>query len=207
MSFKTTYIKISLIVISLTSIHSQCNKKLDCRESVYNFAIGIKAYPDKDSINLGDTLWLEVNEPTTLNDLPTGRMIDFSGAANLGIAIGVAELISSNTTNTEGISFFKFLLNTGNKVFRPDTTKYREYLFAEMNNRYEFRLGLIPQKKGIYKMFISNASNVFKITDKCTKANFGINFIDTEQHFHLNEVSFPGIILSGKNGVYLFKVK
>jgi hypothetical protein len=207
MSNKKISALLFLITISAAGLHFQCNKRFDCRESIYSFAIAIKAYPDKDSINIGDTIWLEINEPTTLNDIQTGRMIDYSGAANLGTAIGIAELISANTTNTAGNTFFKFFIADGKEILRSDTNKFREYSFIEISNRYEFKLGLIPQKKGVYKMFISNASNVFRTTNKCTKAGFGITFKDTDQHFYLNEVSFPGIILSGKNGVYFFKVK
>jgi hypothetical protein len=169
--------------------------------------MGIKAIPDNDSINLGDTIWLDINEPATLTDAQSGKLIDYGGASNLGTAIGIAELISVNVTNTEGNSFFKFVLSSGSEVTRPDTNKFREYLFVEVNNRYVFKLGLIPQKRGVFKVFLSNAANVYRRNDRCSKANFTINFQDTDQHYYLNEVSFPGVLLSGSNGVYLFKVK
>lgn len=207
MSFKKNNTILFLIALALVNLHFLCNKKLDCREAVYGFAIGIKAYPDMDSINIGDTVWLEVNEPTTLNDLQTGRMIDYSNASNLGSAIGIVELISVNTVNTDGNSFFKFSISAGSEIIRSDTSRFREYSFAELNNRYEFKLGVIPQKKGVYKMFISNASNVIRKNDKCTKANFAINFKTTNQHLYFNEIVLPGVTLPAGGGIYLFKVK
>ncbi len=107
MFFKKPYIALLLfIVIGFGGWQFQCRR--DCRGAVYNFEMGIKAYPDKDSINVGDTVWLEVNEPTTLTDVQTGRTINYSEAANLGLTIGIAELISVNTFNTEGIWFLDF---------------------------------------------------------------------------------------------------
>jgi hypothetical protein len=50
--------------------------------------MAIKASPDLDSIHINDTIWLEVNEPTILKDVQTGKDVNYSGAANLGSAIG-----------------------------------------------------------------------------------------------------------------------
>lgn len=56
-------------------------------------------------------------------------------------------------------------------------------------------------------MFVSNASNVFRKNNNCTKANFEINFKNTNQHLNLNKISFPDVDLSEGGGVYLFRVE
>jgi hypothetical protein len=76
-----------LMLLSLVSVYATCHKHLDCRETVYNFEMGIKDYPDKDSINVGDTIWLEVNEPVILKDIQTGKDVNYSSANNLGSAM------------------------------------------------------------------------------------------------------------------------
>lgn len=205
---KSYQFTLTLYLIALISIYAQCNKpRLDCANTVYSFELGIKAYPDKDSINVGDTIWLEVNEPTTLKDGFTGQMINYSGAVNLGSAISFAKLIAPSVTDDQVAFNFKYVLIQGNELTRPDTAKYREFKFDELNSYYKFKLGIIPKVQGIFKMFVSNAADVYRYNDKCTKAGFAINFKETNQHFYFNEVSFPGIILSGKNGVYFFKVQ
>lgn len=110
---KTSHTTLLLALFLLTGLLNQqflCGKNLDWRESIYGFALGIKAYPAKGSISVGDTVWLEVSSPTTLQDVRTGRMIDYSGAANLGTAIGIADCTSKDRINSEGIQFFKFSL-------------------------------------------------------------------------------------------------
>jgi|KBSMisStandDraft_5_1062788.scaffolds.fasta_scaffold668271_1 hypothetical protein len=207
MSFNKINTILFLALVSIICECFLCNKSLDCREVSYNFDMGIKAYPDKDSIYIGDTLWLEVNETTILTDAQTGRAIDYSQASNLGTAIGIAELLSVNNLNVEGNSFFKFFVSIGREISRPDTNRFREYNFSEVNNKYQFKLGVIPQKQGIYKMFVSNASNIYRKNDNCTKANFGINFTATNQHLYFNEIVLPGVTLPAGGGIYLFKVK
>jgi len=193
-------------IIGLISVQFQCNKRLDCANTVYSFELGVKAYPDKDSINVGDTIWLEINEPTTLKDAFTGQMIDYSGAANLSTTIGIAELISANTVETRGNTFFNFLVLNGTEIFRPDTNSFREYRFDEINNKYQFKIGVIPKKTGVYKLFVGSAANVYRAMDQCTRASFAINFTSTNQHLFYNEIVLPGVILPEGGGVYLFKV-
>src|SRR5689334_11622357 len=95
MVIKTNDSILFLSLIALMCIYAQCNKRLDCANTVYSFEMGIKAYPDKDSINVGDTIWLEVNEPTTLKDVFSGKMIDYSGAVNLGSFVSFSKLVDS----------------------------------------------------------------------------------------------------------------
>ena len=111
---------ILFIISSIVTLSSfQCSKGgINCTENFYSFNLGIRAYPDTDSIRIGDTLWLEINEPSTLKDIQSGQMIDYSGAENLGTVIGIAELLSVNTFNTEGNTLFKFLLFEGKEVPR-----------------------------------------------------------------------------------------
>jgi hypothetical protein len=54
--------------IVLVSMHATCNKRLDCARTVYGFELSIKAYPNKDSVRVADTIWLEIYESTTLKD-------------------------------------------------------------------------------------------------------------------------------------------
>jgi hypothetical protein len=196
-----------ILCFALASIYAQCNKRLDCDNTVYNFEMGIKAYPDRDSINVGDTIWLEVNEPTTLKDAFSGKMIDYSDAANLSTTIGIAELISANQVNTNGNTFFTFFSQYGNEVVRPDTNNFREYRLTEISNMYKFKVAVIPKKIGIYKMFIGSAANVYRRRDQCTKAGFALNFVSTNQHLYYNEIILPGVTLPPGGGIYLFKVK
>jgi hypothetical protein len=184
---------------------STCKK--NCLQMNYFFSIAAKAYPDIDSIYIGDTVLFEINEPVVLNELNSGSPINYSNAVNISTAIGIVELISVNVYNTYAISDFKINLINGINVPRADTNRFREYLFYENSQHYQLKFGLIPQKRGVFKMFVGSAANVYRQGDNCTKANFIIDFKNTNQHLYFNEVSFPGIILPPGGGVYYFKVK
>lgn len=67
---------------------------------------------------------------------------------------------------------------------------------------------MIPKDTGRYVITISDAVNVYRKNDKCTKASFSINFSQTNQHFYLLNEWRPDLILddNGKRHVYYFKV-
>ncbi len=207
MSINWKLFLIMLTLVGMISFGDSCKKRKNCNITNYNFEMGIRGYPDQDSILIGDTIYLEVDESVLLSDLSTGQIINYDNAQNLGTAIGIGELISPGVVTQFVNVDFHFYLIKGITVPRPDTNQFREYLFAENLQRYQFKVAIIPQRRGIFKMFISNAANVFRRNDECSKASFSINFKNTNQHLYFNEVSFPGIILPPGGGVYLFKVK
>jgi hypothetical protein len=191
----------------MVSTLSTCKKGgLGCANTVYNFEIAGKIYPDKDSIHIGDTVWLELNIPTNFTDITSNQIVDYSGAENLGSAIGFGEYSVINNPAPAANSFLDVLVK-GKKVDNPDIAQIREFLFEEQNNRYVFKLGIIPKEKGIFGTGFSNAQNVYRNSDKCTKAFFKINVENTRQHYYLNpNINSSNFDTTKPSGSYYFKV-
>ncbi len=199
-----------LIFILWITTQASCNK--NCVESKYSFKIGIKASPNLDSINLNDTIWLEVNESTTLKDLSSDNIVDYSNASNLGTAISFGEFIGGSVSNPGGIpavNAFNYNLITGKEFVHYLPAQTKEFNFDESQGRYKFKLGVIAKRKGIFSISISNAANVYSKNDKCTKASFAINLKETNNHIYFLEQNRPGYIPSGLEltNMYCFKVK
>ncbi len=84
----TKRIIIGAFVCFLLFINARCIKTgLGCAEARYSFELNVRAYPDKDSMAIGDTIWFEVNESARFKDIRSGEIIDYSGAENLGYAL------------------------------------------------------------------------------------------------------------------------
>jgi hypothetical protein len=196
-----TRIFLLLPIVAIIIQRCVCRKALGCAENIYSFTIAAKAYPDKDSIAVSDTIWFEIDAPTIFLD--GNSNIDYSKAGNLGTVVSATKLLGVNQAENSVLDF-DYYLPIGVKL--NENQFGIEYKFIETNNKYLFKLGLIPKKKGVYKIFVSNANNVFRADDKCTKANFTINFANTDQHFYFNKIAAPDITLTSPSGVYLFKV-
>ena len=194
-----------LLIIALASIFNAC-KKQGCANTVYNFQIGVKAYPDIDNIHISDTVWFEINSSSTFTDLVSNNNVNYSNAVNLGSAIGFGEIIGKDSIRESANSFSYFLVN-GINVINPFVSKIREYLFVEKNNSYLFKLGIIPKIKGVFGIGLSNAANVFRTNDKCTKASFKLFFQNTKQHYYLNpNINSSNFDTTKPSGSYYFKV-
>jgi hypothetical protein len=201
---KRPYLILLPLLVGFASLQFQCNKRLGCEKNVYGFSMGIKAYPDKDSVKVGDTIWFEINEPTTLEDGISRNMIDYSGAANLGSVMNFHHLSPDNEFTEPSAEKFRIILSKGRQVSSRDSTFERQYLFREENQLYLFKIGVIPKDSGTFRVFFTDAANVYRNQDECTKATFSILFEHTNQHYYLSPTYNGDTTIRG--GDYYFKV-
>lgn len=206
------YRLIGVIGIFVSTMFSTCKCRTNCTELQYTFDIGCVAYPDMDSIKIGDTIWLEINVPVNLKDERSGINVNYSRAVNLGTAIDILK-IKPGTVSIPGsvpsAKSFDYYLVKG--TFEPKTVngdRIKEFLFIENNRYYQFKVGFIPKEKGAFIIAPGNAANVYRKNNKCTKAGFLISFEDTDQHLYLYERSRPGYTPSEyeRTHMYCFKV-
>jgi hypothetical protein len=192
------------LVIWYLGTHAICNKRSDCSQTVYSFEAFFKAFPDKDSIKIGDTIWLELNTPVQLKDILTNQMVDYSGAINLGTAIAYLDL----TATIPAANHFDNIPVKGSVVQSGKPDQIREFLFAEENGTYRFKIGIVAKNKGLFAIGPGNAANVYTRKNKCDKAGFNLTFKDTDQHLYLYEQSRPGYQPSAyeRTHMYCFRV-
>lgn len=189
----TTKIKIIIagVLLYTTTAFSTCKKGgiFGCDESTIFFNVDAKVYPDKDSINMGDTVFIEVNLPTTLVD-QNNRPIDYSQASNLGTVMGFMKVVDTSPIKLEdAIKDFDFKLFSGREIPSLKPQLLKEFLFQESGGRYLFKLAIIPKSSGTFSFNIGNAANVMRKGKSCPKASF--NFLlknTTDQHYYL----YPG---------------
>lgn len=198
-------------LISYLGIWASCNKNFDCRGTIYNFEALYKAYPDKDSIRINDTIWLELSTSTQLIDLTTNKIVDYSGAANFGTAISYGELTGGDFYNTGAVAaanHFENILVNGSSSQSLNPEKVRIFFFEEKNGMYLFKVGIVPKKTGIFLIGAGNASGVYQKSNSCRKSSFQLTFKDTNQHLYLLEQSRPGYTPSEyeRTHAYCFKV-
>jgi hypothetical protein len=194
-------IKHLMILVAVSSIQATC--KRNCVTANYSFTLGVKATPNLDSILIGDTIWLDINEPVLLQDITSGNQVNFSNATNLGSHIGFQEVLSA-TQFRNAANDFSYNLISGFETANSNPMLYREFLFSEQNNRFLFRLGVVPKVVGVYRLVFGNAANVVRNNSNCERASFQIDFRQTDQHFYLHP---GGAGTPSGGGVYYFKVK
>lgn len=134
-----------LLFIGMSSIFSTCKKGgLGCANTVYSFQVGESITPDKDSIRIGDTLFLNVNTSTKLNDLQTAILVDYSNTSNLGNVVTLLKFLPSDTV-IGAINNFNLVMLKGTKVYSVDPSSQQQVLFDEENGSYRFNLEIIAK--------------------------------------------------------------
>ena len=200
-----------LLVIAISCEFATCKKNVDCKQIVYSFSGNYVAYPDVDSIKADDTIWIDLEIPTQLQDIGANKLIDFSGAANFGPSIQFLEFSGGDLSNPgakPAANLFENKLVIGTTISSDRPELVRGFKCKEEAGVYWFKLGVIPKKKGLFAIGVSDAVGVYRLQNECEKAMYNLSFKNTNQHLYLYEQSRPGYTPSAyeRSHLYCFKV-
>lgn len=182
-----------------------------CTETTYSFAVTATFSPQKDSIQVGDTLFLTSTFPNKLTDRLSGKEINYANATNLGTSIFVDLLPGDKSALVDAVSSFDYVSKKG-RIYTdptvPSPTRVSQLQYQQIATNYELSIGFIARKKGVYCLTVSNGFSVGRINTDCDKASFDIELANTDQHLqylsrYLNTSTVPDY---NARGSYCFKV-
>lgn len=202
-----------MLLSAIMCVQMTCRQELPCRGNDYVFSLNLKVLPNTDSVRIGDTIWFEINEPTTLKDATTGNMIDYSGVDYLSTRVSFSRL-SNGSFSAHSVNTFKFIDSTGvnmadtfgtSIVDIVDTTLSRVYRFDERGGFYGLVIGLVPRRTGIFSVSFSGSRASSSKVELCSSGLFLIQSgTGIDPHYKLNPL-FTGDS-NALRGDYYFKV-
>ncbi|MEJ7693185.1 hypothetical protein [Daejeonella sp.] len=175
------------ILACIVLLNSGCPKS--CIEANYSFSVNAQVGPDRDSINVGDTIYITSSFPAKLIDQGTGAEINYTGAKKIGSTLGVGKLKLGSAIPVDAVFDFSYISIKGNVyndrgIASPDAVQ--QLIYQDSNNTYELKVGLIAKVKGTYALGIGNGLSVGRSGVKnCEKAAFDISLNKTNQHFNI----------------------
>lgn len=204
----TATIVLVAVAFSLTGCPSPCI------EAVYDFQITASVRPSKDSVAVGDTIYLESYFPSKLIDTQSKVLVDYANAKSISGNIGFNDLSRINSTGTQNDSsttkYFQYISFEGSIYNSRDIPIYwavNQTRYEEKNSQYKLKLAIIPLKKGTYMLILGNAlSNGRNGSKNCEKASFAINFSNTDQHLYYYENKFGNLSDADRRRSYCFTV-
>ena len=140
---------LAIALLFLSSCGAECVKR---HSPIMPFAV----YPAKDTIHIGDTLWLEAQIPHIMKDFETGdladyKSVDFNSYFNIQIITDTARYLSDQPYPFYATHNFTLIKSIGDfigdKVCRID--------YVNRNDSFLLKVGFVAQKEGFYRLDLS----------------------------------------------------
>jgi hypothetical protein len=204
--------KVLLITAIPFFIAASCNKNdtRPCTNGGYAFAVTSEWNPQREIYNIGDTIFLNSSFSKSLLDLIGNFNVDYSNAKSIGGNITCFELDSVQHQVVGAVSKFIFVQTTGSVVDNPQLPlEKRNIFYQELNNSYNFKIGIIPKNKGLYAIFISNLNSQGIIGKNCTNADFANTLTNTNKNINLFQYAMNRLPASQFeiDRIYCFRVQ
>jgi hypothetical protein len=209
----TDILKIGLLITAAQFLlASGCNKNgtTPCVFGGYSFAVTSEWSPQREIYNVGDTIYLNSSFPKTLTDqINTSIIVDYSNSVGIQGDIGIAAPDSVQRTNRPAKDSFQFVSIIGSFSERPiKQSQGININYAELNSSYQFKGGIICNKKGLYGISVDNLLSNGIRGKNCTNAGFRITVTNSDKHILLYQNAL-GIVLDAESikKIYCFKVQ
>lgn len=198
------FIVTSLLVITIF-IAASCGRS--CIEAQYNFNMQEVFYPEKDSVLVGDTIFMESSHSTFFNDTLTNKLIDFS-ESDIGGSLRLLRFPDTSTSPIGGINDFEILILNGKALGNDNIpAENKGFYFEEANNNYTLKLGFIAKQKGIYGISLANSIGIVKRKNSCEKANITILNGNNNNHLYFYQNWRPGYLISEYERTHIYYIK
>lgn len=195
--------KFFLIFFCILVVNCGCQKP--CNEPDYNFTVFESFSPEKESMNIGDTLYLDCKIPKMEKDNNTGQVINFSNLANLGDNLIISD-ISKFDAKREAADSFSYV-NIYGKIY-SDNNGAKQFQFMETDSTYRLKVGLILLKAGSYIFTIPDIPGVYRNGHiRCGVGNYAVLNSNINKHLYLFEDLWGALSIYDRNRSYCIKVK
>ncbi len=167
MDTKKIWVSILITIGISFSILSTC-KKSECISNSYLFKESWKILPQKDSINVGDTLFFvsKISNPTF--DYNSMKTVSLSDDALIGTPFSIRSIIGLNNLKSAIDSFDYFLKEGRFKNNDLDPKQIKDILWLPVNNEYKIEIGLIARKRGNYSITLPDAIGKLSNSNNCS---------------------------------------
>ncbi|HNC65276.1 MAG TPA: hypothetical protein PKG70_12625 [Chitinophagales bacterium] len=225
---------INLISMAVTAILISCSCGKDNiirYETRLNFLYPVSITPNSDTINVGDTLWIDVNLPDSIYDNTNNRKF-YLPSFDFQSYMSVRKLVDK-TIDYGDQQYAASKFNTFNQVGNISIggAFAIDYLPVYQNNHYVFKGAIIPKDTGVYCLVFTNLSYEQRLTDflgleqikslapNANRFNILLDFIDFKinngnthyniftQHCKSNNDAPSNLYWKEENYIYTFVVK
>jgi len=127
-----------LLILSSFSLASSCEKNDGTCKIYYQFEEPISIYPEKDTFQLGDTFFIEVNTPTKMHNLSNNSYLDIKDHGIITY-----------------LEMYQIHQDDSNRKIDPEHPGYQGALSPDANDKFIF-----DSKKGFWSLVGNHAAKI-----------------------------------------------
>ncbi|MFZ6024681.1 MAG: hypothetical protein ACOYVG_09555 [Bacteroidota bacterium] len=213
-------ITIKLLKIVLFITMTQCLLSISCNKdssrpcsmvTPYSFNVTSEFSPQKEIYNVGDTVYLTSTFPKKLTNLISNQQLQYTNSIGVGGNISFSMLDTINKQVEYALNKFNVKDLLGNTTeLQNSTTKNagKNILFYESDIKYEFKIAIILNQKGLYMIGVTDLSSQGLRGQNCTNAGFNMTVTNTNKNLHLFQYALgytPDALL--QKYIYCFRVQ
>lgn len=206
MGIKETFYLGAVLTIS-SNLFASC-KKSECFGNAYQLKETWSITPQRDSINIGDTLIFSSSFSNRPYDYNTQSNVDFSGNALVGTPFGVRFVKGYNDLKP-AIDSFGFFLIAGRYKDNDISPKHiKDIFWTESNNVYEIKFGIIAKKRGDYSFSVSDAIGRLTEAKECEDgAGIVLSNSNSDNNAELSHPYYGVNYVPGTDSTHIFCIR
>lgn len=211
MAFRKNLLKRLLFGVPFLFLFATCKKnKGECIGNSYSLKETWTISPERDSINIGDTLLFSSRFSNRPFDYNTNTNVDFSGNALIGTSFDLRIIKGFNDLKPSIDSFSFFILEGRYNENDRIPNQIKDIFWTEVTNFYSIKFGLIAKKKGDYVFTLSDAIGKLRSADNCSN---GAGILLANKNIRNNAYllrpyyNFPNVPSSDSIHIFCIRVK
>lgn len=209
MDIKKNFIPIILFIVSFSFLFATCKKhKGECIGNAYSLKEKWNILPEKDSINVGDTLIFTSTFSNRPYDFNSSTNVDFSGSALVGTSFFIRSINGFNNLK-DAVDSFDFFTISGKLEQNSSAPKRTKDIFwLEENNMYKIKFGMIAKKRGDYSFVSPNATGKLNKQNTCESgAGIILNNSNIKNNAYLFYPYYGGPFIPLDDSAHLFCIR
>ena len=202
-----------LITATLFILGSGCgknnpNEPKQCQSVDYSFSVTSEFSPQRETYNLGDTIFLNSSFPKSLVNLISNQTVDYSNSVGIGGTITYGYMDTIAQIGIDAYSKFTTLpiLGSITQILNsPEKGVNSNYLESNM---YVLKIAIKLKNKGLFVIGVGNLGSKGLIGKDCTNAGFSMTVTNTNKNLNLFQYAMgyaPDALL--QKSIYCFRVQ
>ena len=209
MGIKQPFFYIVLFFSLFSFLFATCKKnKSECIGNAYKLKETWNVLPQKDSINIGDTLIFSSIFSNRPFDFNSNTNVDLSGDALIGTPFDLRIVKGLSDLRPAIDSFSLFLLEGRYKNNDLKPSQIKDIFWTELNSQYKIKIGIIARKKGDYIITIPDAIGRLNKSNECESgAGIILSNSNIKNNAYLSHPYYGLSYVPGTDSTHIFCIR